>query len=62
MIKEVFDIIEYFPDSTEKKRFDREYLFSVFAMIRYEQLKSMAKNSHKQRVKENDLSEDEFIY
>ena len=54
--------MEYFPDYTEKQRPDREYLFSVLATTRYEQLKSMVENSRKQRAKENDLSEDEFIY
>ena len=52
----------YFPDFTDKKVPDRDYMFSVLATTRYEQLKEIVENARKQRAKENELPEDEFIY
>ena len=62
MIKEINDIMEYFKDYTKKQIPESKYLFSELTTTRYKQLESKVKNSRKQRAKENDLSEDEFIY
>ena len=62
MIKEVADIMVYFPDYSGKQMPDRDYMYSILATTRYEQLKEIVDNSRKQRAKDNILPDDEFVY
>ena len=62
MIKEVADIMIYFPDYSDKQMPDRDYMYSILATTRYEKLKDIVDNSRKQRAKDNILPDDEFVY
>ena len=61
LIKDVDEIMTYFHDYTDKKAPERDYIFSVLATVKYEQIKGIVKNAFKKRAKENELPEDEYI-
>ena len=62
LIKDVEELMIYFPDYSEMQTPDRDYMFSVLATTRYEELKRIVKNARKQRAKENKVPEDQFIF
>ena len=41
----------YFQDNTDKQAPERDYILSVLATARYEQLKGIVKNAHKKKQK-----------
>ena len=52
----------YFPDYSERQNLDEDYMFSVLATTRYEELKRIVENARKQRAKENEVPEDQLIF
>ena len=58
-MKEVPDLIVYFPDYTPKQCPDKDYLFSILGAVRGEQLKELIKEARKKRsiYEEPDINE-----
>ena len=62
LIKDVEELMIYFSDYSERQTPDRDYMFSALVTTRYEELKRIVENALKQRAKENEVAEDQFIF
>ena len=62
LVKEVNDLLEYFPDYKPKQYPDRSFMYSILATLRFDQVKSMVENARKNRALENKRDEDELVY
>ena len=61
LIKNIDNMI-YFHDHLEKQTQNWVYRFSVLASTRYEELKWIVEITHKQRAKEIEVPENQFIF
>ena len=64
MVKDVPDLIKFFPDFKDKQKCDRRYMFQVLASIRYDEISNIIKNSRKNRslLENNDKAETILIH
>ena len=64
MVKDVPDLIKFFPDFKDKQKCDRTYMFQVLASTRYDEISNMIKNARKNRslLENNDEAETILIH
>ena len=62
MIKEVPDLMRFYPDYKDNQRPDRKYMFQILTTMRYNEVYNMLQNSRKNRALEENPSEEEFVY
>ena len=64
MVKDVPDLIKFFPDFKDKQKCDRRYMFQVLASTRYDEISNMIKNARKNRslLENNDEAETILIH
>ena len=62
LVKEVNDLLEYFPDYKPKQYPDRSFMNSILATLRFDQVKRMIENIRKNRELENKREDDELLY
>ena len=64
MVRDVPDLIKFFPDFKYKEKCDRRYMFQVLASIRYDEIFNMIKNARKNKslLENNDEAETIIIH
>ena len=64
MVKDVPDLIKFFPDFKYKQKCDRRYMFQVLASTHYDEISNMIKNARKNRslLENNDEAETILIH
>ena len=62
MVKEVEDLMLYFPDYEGKQLPCWTHLFAILSTLRYKDVNNMISNARKNRALENQDDEDEFVY
>ena len=60
-VKEVPDLLQYFPDFPENMVPDREYLFTIISTLRGDELKKLIKKSRDSRSLQNEDNQDKMI-
>ena len=61
MVKDVPELNKFFPNFKDKKKYDRKYMFQIFATMRHDELSSMIRNAKKNRFLFENNDEDETI-
>ena len=62
MIKEVPDLIIYFPDYKANQKPERKYMFQLLATLRYEEINRMLTNARKNRALQEEADNNEFVF
>ena len=62
IIKEVPDLIIYFPDYKANQKSERKYMFQLLATLRYEEINRMLTNARKNRELQKESDNKEFIF
>ena len=62
LIKEAADILEYFPDYSNKQLPDREYMFSILSTLRFSVIEKMVNDARKNRSIEGKENAGQFVY
>ena len=62
LVKDAEDLNEYFPDYNPNQLPERSYMFSIWATLRYEELKIMVENARRNRALEVKDEGNELVY
>ena len=62
LIKEIDDLMLYFPDYGDKQYPDRKFMYSILGTIRFEQLKTMVEGARTNRSITEEENDDNFVH
>ena len=62
MIKDVQDLMVYFPDYKDNQMPDRNYMFQILTTMRYEQVSNMLMNARKNRALQEKVDDNELVF
>ena len=62
LVKEVDELMSYFPDYEQKQLPDRNFMFLIFGTLRHDELKAMVEGTRKSRVFKEEKPDDDFVY
>ena len=61
LVKEIDDLLEYFPDMKENELPERDYLWWVISTLKYDETKKLVDDARKSRSYEGHTNNDDFI-
>ena len=61
-MKEVDELMSYFPDYEQKQLPDRKFMFSILGTLRPDELKVMVEGARKSRALKEEKPDDDFVY
>ena len=62
LIKEADDLLQYFPEYSNKQVPDRDFIFSILWTLRFSTMQKMIIDALKKRALENNENENQFFY
>ena len=61
LVKENEDLMNYFPDYSQKQLPDRKFMYLILATLRFDELKGMIDGARKNRTRIEEKLDDNFI-
>ena len=62
LVREVNELMSYFPDYEQKQLPDRKFMFSILGTLRPDELKAMVEGARKSRALKEEKPDDDFVY
>ena len=62
LVKDNDDLLEYFPDYSDKQVQDREFMFSILRSFRFNVIQKMGDDARKSRALESNENENQFVF
>ena len=62
LVKEIDDLMLYFPDYGDKQYPDRKFMYSILGTLRFEQLKTMVEGARTNRSITEEENDDNFVH